>query len=232
MSFEDRARLRIFGGSQIASLIRCFEITENKDTFLNFLNRVFDSSFTGNVYTQIGHACESLILHHFQEDILESNIRHMHYDFGLFQLCSTPDAILKDGTVVEIKTKINPKKKIKRFLNSQHALQLIYYMCMHDKQEGCLLYYSPMADQKTIAMIDRYDVTLTKEDRAFFTDILVYCCTTLAELRSGESKPSGITTRAIILKDYIRLFRRQDVEHPITGIWSTHLDELLAQVPQ
>ena len=95
-----------------------------RDEWWNYyiLDKQFQSQFTGNVYTEIGKVCEDLILEEILPLIEESNQRTIHYEFPKFQLCSTPDAILKDGRVLEIKTKIRDKGR--NPITAQHALQL------------------------------------------------------------------------------------------------------------
>ncbi len=223
----ERARLRLIGGSQIASFIRCLQITPSQDTFAAFLDKQFQSQFTGNVYTEIGKVCEDLILEEILPLIEESNQRTIHYEFPKFQLCSTPDAILKDGRVLEIKTKIRDKGR--NPITAQHALQLVYYMVMRDKEHGSLIYYTPDKDFETLHLIGEYQITLSKVDRDFFRDTLVYCCQSMSDLLPGQVKKPSVSSHATVLCDYKRLFvNKLSLFTPIfIDKWPTDLDELM-----
>lgn len=227
MSTRERARLRLIGGSQIASFIRCLQITPTQATFAQFLDKQFQSEFTGNVYTEVGNLCEDLILEEILPLIEESNKRTIHYEFPLFQLCSTPDAILRDGRVIEIKTKVRDHGR--NPITAQHALQLVYYMVMRDKEFGSLIYYTPDRDFESLHLIGEYQVSLSKVDRDFFRETLVYCCRSMSDLLPGQDKKPSVSSHATVLYDYKRLFIKQ--LSPFTPIfidrWPTDLGELM-----
>lgn len=229
MSSEERARLRLIGGSQIASFIRCLQQVLSQEAFIAWMDKQFTSDFQGNVYTEIGKICEELILDELP-GVVESNKQRIHIHFAQFCLGSTPDAILSDDRIIEIKTKVRDHGR--EPITAQHALQLIYYLVMNDKSEGSLLYYTPDRDFETLHLIAEYQVKLEKEDRDYFLDNLLDCCESMSQLLPGQRKKARVGRKATVLYDYKRLFIKQ--LSPNTPLliekWPTELDELMKKL--
>jgi len=226
MSCNERARLRLIGGSQFASFIRCLETTYSQETFATFLQKTFETTVPENNFMKIGSSCEEAIIKSY-EDVEESNRRRIHADFGTFKLCSTPDIILKSGKIVEIKTKC--KDRGRNPITNQHALQLVYYMAMNNKTEGSLVYYTPDPEFNTIHLITEYQIRLCEKELQFFKDTLLFICEAMFNLLPGQVKPIYVGGYAMVLKDYARLFvHRISPDTPlIIEEWPTDLDALL-----
>lgn len=229
MSSEDRARLRLVGGSQIASFIRCLQLVRTQESFMAWLEKQFTTDFRGNVYTEIGKICEELILDELP-CVEESNKQRIHVQFRQFCLGSTPDAILSNGRIIEIKTKVRDRGT--EPITAQHALQLIYYLVMNDKSEGSLLYYTPDRDFETLHLLAEYQVTLEQEDRDYFLDNLLDCCESMNDLLPGQVKKARVGRKAMVLYDYKRLFIKKFSSFTPILIekWPTELDELMKKI--
>lgn len=199
---------------------------------MSYLEKQFSQTPFDSIYCDIGLAVEEIVIEAYGQNhrILESNVRTIHADFGIFQLCSTPDIILDNDTVIEIKTKC--KDRGTSPITNQHALQLIYYMVLHDKSNGSLVYYSPDLEFKKIHLITEYQIKLSPADRAFFKRLLMQMCQSMAELLTGQQKKPIVTTHALILKDYSRLFvqRLSDYTPLLISKWPTDLDVLMKKM--
>jgi len=244
----DRRKEHMIGGSGMSALLHAMMTCGTSSTFIASTTKIFDNSFTGNSYTRIGHLCEEVIIQAYDtalEDsemhggayIVESNERHKFLDVRHresdhhWQLVATPDMVLSNGTVVEIKTKIKPGGT-RRYITSQHALQLVYYMCFLDQPEGSLVYFTP--DNGTIDLLTEYRISLSPLQREYFRKNLITCCEMIGDLYAGERIPWVVKNLATILYDYKRLFIESFsfVTPLVIHEWPIGMEELLEHCRQ
>lgn len=237
-----RAKVRGIGGSTIAPFLRAISNSISVSAVDAFLEKTYNSEFHGNVYTAIGLEAEKPIIEYYEASekypILCSNKQmtiwkcdwHRRGSMEQFQLVATPDLITVSGKIIEIKNKINYRGK--HPITPQHALQLVYYMCMLDYEQGSLVYFCPDPKGKTIDLVTEYQIKLTEKQREFFYTNLISCCEEIAGLMSDERLPWRVRNIATILYDYKRLYREAfSQETPLLiNEWPSQLDELYRQL--
>lgn len=234
---SDRGRLHYIGGSGIAGFLKALQTCGSSETFMAYLDKQFSSSFTGNDYTSIGNLCEDAIIEAYESSgqfikvqVAETNQRRtiatIDHPTHPWTLVATPDIVLTNETVVEIKTKIDYKGT--HPITAAHALQLIYYCCFLDKPLGSLVYYTP--EDETIMLIIEYTCQLNEEQREFFRENLLRLCNMVAALQPGDQIPQYVHNMASVLFDFKRLVHAAAFS-PITPLivlsYPSAVDDLL-----
>jgi len=232
---------RSIGGSNIASFIRAYTSATTISAIDEYLKKTFESEpFEGNVYTEIGKVTEELIIEGWKQkglDVKESNIQELYADYkettrgacnGL-QLVATPDMVLGDDCIVEIKTKCTPS--IKPPVTAQHILQLVYYMAMSDRPNGKLVYYHPNLKAQQIQCTHEYNIQLGQAERSFFKYGIHRLCAITQSTFAGGLVTEETRILASILYDFKRYYLYEPkYTVPVINAWSSYLDELMQKI--
>lgn len=239
---EERRQNRCIGGSNFAGFLRQFTLARTIDQIDRYLNNNFDRpAFEGNDYTKIGHECERLIIEEYtwQRNVKESNHQLFIGDYRTtgrtdtkgIRLVATPDMLIGDDEVVELKTKCLP---VLNPVTSQHVLQLIYYMAVTGRHKGHLLYYYPDQARKEIRLIKHHIVRLSEKELCFIRGGIERLMNVYERTLEGGLLEEQTTHLALILYDFKRYQRvafDDPFPLPVLNVWSSCLDDLMTKHP-
>lgn len=186
---EVRAEMNWIGGSAAGFVVKKLTARVPMEQKLEAIiaNAINKNGFRGNDFTAMGNHLEELIMNrYFPEDPHNSSLLLNIYQskgFGSldtqFSFGITPDVLVGDDEVIEIKTSYRIRKEDiwsrdkqpkTRKPKKEHVAQLICYMSELNRPKGQLLYFCPYKlanGEWTILLYRAFKFELTEIDKKF-----------------------------------------------------------------